>query len=119
METVPKIYSFLASGSFKDLKAGIEKTSFNMEETIFLGCNISALDQNVVEMTISKGRVGESPKTYTERCKLKPYTSALFYTTYIPDDDDIGDWSISIFVTDSKGNISNTVTTTVIITDKV
>jgi hypothetical protein len=115
--TAPKINFCLTSGTLGNLQAGIEKTSFRIGDYIWFGCDTTDPDKDVVSMTISMGKIGQTPTTNTIPCSTMPYTNTLFYTAFVPEAGDQGNWSISAFVTDSKGNKSNTVINAVTVTN--
>jgi hypothetical protein len=115
--TAPIINHCLTSGSLGNLQSGIEKTSFRIiEDQIWFGCDTADPDKDVVSMTISMGKIGQIPNTNTIPCS-STYVNTLFYTAFFPQAGDQGTWSISAYVTDSKGNKSNTVINAVTVTD--
>jgi len=115
--TAPVINFCLTAGSLENLQSGIEKTSFRIGDQIWFGCDTIDPDKDVVSMTISMGKVGQTLETNSIPCSSMPYVNTLFYTAFIPQAGDQGTWSITAYVTDSKGNKSNTVLNAVTVTN--
>jgi hypothetical protein len=110
--TPPVIKTSWTSGSLQDVLNGIEKTSFVIGDVVFLGMHVYDPDKDVVSMTISsvKLEIGQTPKTDTIPTSSMPDANTLFsFPIWIAETGEQGKWLFSVFVSDSKGNKSNTV----------
>jgi len=118
--TAPLIIAFFSAGSQMDCENKIEKTSFKIGDQLWIGYVITDEDKDVVSVTISVSKAGQGqiPITNTGPVSSTPLITTLFYTPLgIFTAGDQGTYSITVYVTDSKGNKSNIVLKVVTVTN--
>jgi hypothetical protein len=74
------------------LQNAIEKTTFKIGDQIWVGVDVYDPDKDVVQMTITMGKTGETPESINISTSSMPYTNTLFYTAFIPQAGDQGTW---------------------------
>ena len=115
--TAPFIETMLTAGSQSDCENFIKKTQFKIGDLIWIGAVITDEDKDVVSGTLMIQKIeqgGQEPKIITIPTTSTVYTTSFMGTYIVPYEQ--GTWSILFYVTDSKGNKSNVVGTTVIVT---
>ena len=114
--TAPFIEYMFTAGSQMDCEYEIEKEQFKIGDQIWICIVLTDEDKDVVSVTIilQKFEQGQSPITNTHPISSTPLITSLFYTPLVCFEQ--GTWSITVNVTDSKRNRSNTVGRVVTVT---
>jgi hypothetical protein len=111
---VPFIDNGLVASNYEDLSNGDETTIFKLGSTIFFRFNVRDIDLDVKEAFLiqKSSDITLDPVSIPLGSQTQ---ETVTYGGYIKAEYD-GDWEVSLYVVDEKGNRSNTITKNIVIT---
>jgi len=115
--SVPVISDMYFSDSRANLDAGIKIESFLTNSDVWIGFTVTDQDKDVVSVTLAFEITDRPPQIINYDVPEMPRVSSFCRIVAVPGHGSQGTYPITVFVTDSKGNKSNSISETITISD--